>query len=53
MLNFLFWKVGIIVVVLFWGIVLVILNMFFDGFFGIELKEFLDLINIVVMVVYE
>lgn len=53
MLNFPLWKVGIIVVVLLWGAVLAIPNMFTDGFLGIEPKEPSDPTNTVAMAAYE
>lgn len=53
MLNFPLWKVGIIVVVLLWGAVLAIPNMFSDGFLGIEPKEPSDPTNTAAMAAYE
>jgi protein-export membrane protein SecD len=53
MLNFPLWKVGIIVVVLLWGTVLAIPNMFSDGFLGIEPKEPSDPTNTAAMAAYE
>ncbi len=53
MLNFPLWKVGIIVVVLLWGTVLALPNLFSDGFLGIEPKQPADPTNTVAMAAYE
>jgi len=53
MLNFPLWKVGIIVVVLLWGTVLALPNMFSDGFLGIEPKEVSDPTNTAAVAAYE
>ena len=53
MLNFPLWKVGIIVVVLLWGTVLALPNMFSDGFLGIEPKEVSDPTNTAAIATYE
>ena len=53
MLNFPLWKVGLIVVVLAWGTILALPNMFTDGFLGIEPKEVSDPTNEVAVAAYE
>ncbi|MEO0449694.1 MAG: protein translocase subunit SecD [Pseudomonadota bacterium] len=53
MLNFPIWKVGLILVVLGWGILLAVPNMFSDGFLGIEPKEVSDASNEVAVAAYE
>ena len=53
MLNFPLWKVGIIVVVLLWGTVLALPNMFSDGFLGIDPKEPSDPTNTEAVAAYE
>ena len=53
MLNFPIWKVGLIVVVLLWGAILAVPNMFSDGFLGIEPKEVSDPTNEVAVAAYE
>ena len=53
MLNFPLWKVGIIVVVLLWGTVLALPNMFSDGFLGVEPKEVSDPTNTAAVAAYE
>ncbi|MEM7638614.1 MAG: protein translocase subunit SecD [Pseudomonadota bacterium] len=53
MLNFPLWKVGLIVVILLWGTILAIPNMFSDGFLGIEPREPSDPSNQVAMAAYE
>ncbi len=53
MLNFPVWKVGIIVVVLLWGTLLALPNMFSDGFLGIEPKEVSDPTNAAAVAAYE
>ena len=53
MLNFPLWKVGIIVIVLLWGTILALPNMFSDGFLGIEPKEPADPNNTAAMAAYE
>lgn len=53
MLNFPLWKVGIIVVILLWGTVLALPNMFSDGFLGIEPKEVSDPTNTAAVAAYE
>ncbi|MCR9224019.1 MAG: protein translocase subunit SecD [Hyphomonas sp.] len=53
MLNFPLWKVGIIVVVLLWGTVLALPNMFSDGFLGVQPKEVSDPTNTAAVAAYE
>jgi preprotein translocase subunit SecD len=53
MLNFPLWKVGIIVVVLLWGTVLALPNMFSDGFLGVPPKEVSDPTNTAAVAAYE
>ncbi len=53
MLNFPLWKVGIIVVVLLWGTVLALPNLFSDGFLGIAPKEVSDPTNTAAVAAYE
>ena len=53
MLNFPLWKVGLIVVVLLWGAILAIPNMFSDGFLGIEPRQPADTTNVAAMAAYE
>ncbi len=53
MLNFPLWKVGIIVVVLLWGTVLALPNMFSDGFLGVQPKEVSDPTNTAAIAAYE
>ncbi|MEL6415374.1 MAG: protein translocase subunit SecD [Pseudomonadota bacterium] len=53
MLNFPIWKVGLIVVVLLWGTILAMPNMFSDGFLGIAPKEVSDPTNEVAVAAYE
>ena len=53
MLNFPLWKVGLILVVLGWGAILAMPNMFSDGFLGIEPKEVSDPNNEVAVAAYE
>ena len=53
MLNFPLWKVGLIVVILLWGTILAIPNMFSDGFLGIEPREPSDTTNQAAMAAYE
>ncbi|MEM9842056.1 MAG: protein translocase subunit SecD [Pseudomonadota bacterium] len=53
MLNFPIWKVGLILVVLLWGTVLAIPNMFTDGFLGIAPKAVPDPNNEPAMAAYE
>ncbi|MEM9571980.1 MAG: protein translocase subunit SecD [Pseudomonadota bacterium] len=53
MLNFPLWKVGLIVVILLWGMILAIPNMFSDGFLGIEPREPSDPSNEVAMAAYQ
>ena len=53
MLNFPLWKVGLILVVLGWGAILAVPNMFSDGFLGIEPKEVSDPNNEVAVAAYE
>ncbi|MEL7042412.1 MAG: protein translocase subunit SecD [Pseudomonadota bacterium] len=53
MLNFPIWKVGLILVVLLWGAVLAIPNMFTDGFLGIAPKAVPDPTNEPAMAAYE
>lgn len=53
MLNFPVWKVGIIVVVLLWGTLLALPNLFSDGFLGIEPKEVSDPTNTAAVAAYE
>lgn len=53
MLNFPLWKVGLILVVLLWGLVLALPNLFSDGFLGIEPKEPADPNNAAAMAAYE
>lgn len=52
MLNFPFWKVGLILTILIWGVVLAIPNLFSDGFLGIEPKEPSDPNNEIAMAAY-
>ena len=52
MLNFPIWKVGLIVVILLWGTILAIPNLFSDGFLGIEPREPSDPTNEVAMAAY-
>ena len=52
MLNFPLWKVGIIVVVLLWGTVLALPNLFSDGFLGIAPKEVSDPTNTAAVAAY-
>lgn len=53
MLNFPLWKVGLILVILVWGTILALPNMFSDGFLGIEPREPSDPTNEVAMAAYE
>ena len=53
MLNFPIWKVGLIVVVLLWGMILAVPNLFSDGFLGIEPKEVSDPTNEAAVAAYE
>lgn len=53
MLNFPLWKVGLILVVLLWGLILALPNVFSDGFLGIEPKEPADPTNTTAMAAYE
>lgn len=53
MLNFPIWKVGLIVVVLLWGTILAVPNLFSDGFLGIEPKEVSDPTNPEAVAAYE
>ncbi|MEM7329662.1 MAG: protein translocase subunit SecD [Pseudomonadota bacterium] len=53
MLNFPLWKVGLILVILVWGTILALPNMFSDGFLGIEPREPSDPSNQVAMAAYE
>ncbi|MHA7859417.1 MAG: protein translocase subunit SecD [Henriciella sp.] len=53
MLNFPIWKVGLIVVVLLWGTILALPNLFSDGFLGIAPKEVSDPTNEVAVAAYE
>jgi protein-export membrane protein SecD len=53
MLNFPLWKVGIIVVVLLWGTVLALPNIFSDGFLGVQPKEVSDPTNTAAVAAYE
>ncbi|GAB5456507.1 MAG: hypothetical protein Hens2KO_27360 [Henriciella sp.] len=53
MLNFPIWKVGLIVVVLLWGTILALPNLFSDGFLGIEPKQVSDPTNEVAVAAYE
>ncbi|MEP1142251.1 MAG: protein translocase subunit SecD [Henriciella sp.] len=53
MLNFPLWKVGIILVVLCWGAILAIPNLFSDGFLGIEPKPVSDITNEQAVAAYE
>ena len=53
MLNFPIWKVGLIVVVLLWGMILAVPNLFSDGFLGIEPKEVSDPTNQAAVAAYE
>lgn len=53
MLNFPLWKVGLIVVVLLWGAILAIPNIFSDGFLGIEPRQPADTTNAAAMAAYE
>jgi protein-export membrane protein SecD len=53
MLNFPIWKVGLILVVLCWGAILALPNLFSDGFLGIEPKEVSDPTNEVAVAAYE
>lgn len=53
MLNFPIWKVGLIVVVLLWGTILALPNLFTDGFLGIEPKQVSDPTNEVAVAAYE
>ncbi|MEM1147487.1 MAG: protein translocase subunit SecD [Pseudomonadota bacterium] len=53
MLNFPIWKVGLILVVLLWGTVLAVPNMFTDGFLGIAPKAVPDPTNEPAMAAYE
>ncbi len=53
MLNFPIWKVGLILVVLCWGVILALPNLFSDGFLGIEPKEVSDPTNEVAVAAYE
>lgn len=53
MLNFPIWKAGLIFVVLCWGLILALPNVFSDGFLGIEPKEPSDRTNEVAVAAYE
>ncbi len=53
MLNFPIWKVGLILVVLCWGTILAVPNLFSDGFLGIEPKEVSDPTNEAAVAAYE
>lgn len=53
MLNFPLWKVGLIVIVLLWGLILALPNLFSDGFLGIEPREPADPTNTQAMAAYE
>lgn len=53
MLNFPLWKVGLILVVLLWGLVLALPNVFSDGFLGVEPREVSDPSNTVAVAAYE
>lgn len=53
MLNFPLWKVGLIVIVLLWGLILAVPNLFSDGFLGIEPREPADPTNTEAMAAYE
>lgn len=53
MLNFPLWKVGLILVVLCWGVILALPNLFSDGFLGIEPKPVSDITNEQAVAAYE
>lgn len=53
MLNFPIWKVGLIVVILLWGLVLAVPNLLSDGFLGVEPREPSDPTNEAAVAAYE